>query len=37
MYPEMLIHYSTQILMDSTADIGKNNKLLIGNINERHL
>ena len=36
MYSEMLIHYSTHILMDSTADIGKK-KLPIENINERHL
>jgi hypothetical protein len=36
MYPEVLIHNSSQIVMDSTAHIGKNNKLPIENINERH-
>jgi hypothetical protein len=26
MYPEVLFHYSTQILLDSTGDIGTNEK-----------
>jgi len=26
MYPEVLLHYSTQILLESTGDIGRNKK-----------
>jgi len=38
MYPEVLLHYSTQILLDSTGDIGTNKKILpIEIINESHL
>jgi hypothetical protein len=37
MHPEVLIDYWTQILMDSTANIGKNTKLSTENINELHL
>ena len=36
MYPEVLIQYSTQLSMRSTADIEKNETLLTENINEGH-